>query len=41
MVVVTFPKPKDGSSFPARVFAILPQARSSSLSLSPEALRLG
>jgi len=24
LVVVTFPKPKDGSGFPARVFAILP-----------------
>jgi kynurenine formamidase len=25
LVVVTFPKPKDGSGFPARVFAIVPQ----------------
>ena len=24
LVVVSFPKPKDGSGFPARVFAILP-----------------
>jgi len=24
LVVVTFPKPKNGSGFPARVFAILP-----------------
>jgi len=24
IVVVTFPKPKGGSGFPARVFAILP-----------------
>jgi len=24
LVVVAFPKPKDGSGFPARVFAILP-----------------
>ena len=24
LVVVTFPKPKDGSGFPARVFAIIP-----------------
>lgn len=26
MVVVSFPKPKDGSGFPARVFAILPNS---------------
>jgi kynurenine formamidase len=24
LLVVSFPKPKDGSGFPARVFAILP-----------------
>ena len=24
MVIATFPKPKNGSGFPARVFAILP-----------------
>ena len=24
LVIVTFPKPKDGSGFPARVFAIIP-----------------
>lgn len=24
LVVVSFPKPKDGSGFPARVFAIVP-----------------
>jgi kynurenine formamidase len=24
MVFVTWPKPKDGSGFPARIFAILP-----------------
>jgi kynurenine formamidase len=32
LVVVTFPKPKDGSGFPARVFAILPQREPPELS---------
>jgi kynurenine formamidase len=25
LIIVSFPKPKDGSGFPARVFAICPQ----------------